>query len=314
MHYHWAIIGLGEVANEFASALQQAQLPIYTVYSRSEQKAQQFCQKFNISSYYTDYDQLLNDPNVDIIYLATPHSLHYEMAKQAIEHKKHILCEKAITINQEQLNTLRQLSQENHVLLAEGTTIFYMPLYHQLKQLLPQFGTLKMIQAPFGSFKDESEAKRFFNSKTAGGALLDIGPYAFGLCQYFMPSEPHVIASDVVFHHDDVDESSVTILKSENVLANVTLTFRAKMPKKAIIAFEKGYLTIDDYPRATTATFTTPTNETYLIDAHDNIHAFVHEYLTVEQWLNEDQQESPYMDDISHILSLFDECRRQWKK
>ena len=314
MHYNWAIVGLGTVADEFASALQQAQLPVAAVQSRSAEKAKHFCQKFNIQKYYTSYTDLLADDTIDIIYIATPHSMHYEMVKQALLNKKHVLCEKAITVNADELEDLMTLSEEKQCLLAEGTTLFYMPLYHELKKQMPQFGQLKMIQANFGSFKDDKHDNRFFDTKSAGGALLDIGPYAFGICQWFMPSYPQLIDSTVVFHPSGVDESSVTILKSENSLASVNLTFRAKMPKQAILAFDKGYLTIDDYPRATTATFTTPDQKKYVIDAHDNIHAFVHEYLTVEEWLNNENYQSPYLKDVHHILTLFDECRRKWEK
>lgn len=314
MSYHWAIVGLGTVAEEFATAITQANLPIYAVQSRSQEKGEAFAKRFQIPKVYSSYQELLEDPAIDIIYLATPHAFHYQMIKEALQHQKHVFCEKAITIDAKELTELIEISKENQCLLAEGTTIFYMPLYQKLKEYQPQLGKLKMIQANFGSFKEDKEDNRFFSLKDAGGALLDIGPYAFGICQYFMTSSPKVFSSTVEYHPSGVDESSCTILKNDHEeLASINLTFRAKMPKRAIIAFEKGYLTIDDYPRAASATFTTPEGTNYLIETKDTTHAFVHEYQTMNDWLEQGIVSSPFISDVLQIMQLFDECRQQWK-
>lgn len=108
-----------------------------------------------------------------------------------------------------------------------------------------------MIQAPFGSYKDPDPTTRFFNPELAGGALLDIGTYAVSFARFFLSSQPEVIASTMVPFETGVDEQSVTILRNkENELATISLTFQAKMPKVGIVAFEEGYITITDYPRA----------------------------------------------------------------
>lgn len=310
---NWGIAGIGEVAHEFATACTQAGHKLYAVSSRSEEKAQNFVDTYHLEKGYTSYEAMLEDENLDVVYIATPHTLHFEMMKKALEAGKHVLCEKAITLNSKELETVMALAKEKNLVLAEGTTIFYMPLYHILKEQQANFGPLKMIQANFGSYKDDKHDNRFFDPKRAGGALLDIGPYAFGICQYFMTEHPHVVDSTVEYHATGVDESSVTMLKNDHhELASIAMTFRAKMPKRAIITFEKGYLTIDDYPRATRASFTTPDGNETWFDSHDDKHAFVHEFEAVNQWITDGTQ-SPYLEDVLNVMRLFDQCRRDWQ-
>lgn len=156
-------------------------------------------------------------------------------------------------MNKKELTEAMKLAEEKNLVLAEAMTIFNMPLYQQLRSLIDtnKLGALKMIQAPFGSYKDPDPTNRFFNPELAGGALLDIGTYAVSFARFFLSSQPEVIASTMVPFETGVDEQSVTILRNkENELATISLTFQAKMPKVGIVAFEEGYITITDYPRA----------------------------------------------------------------
>lgn len=310
---HWGIVGLGEVAHEFARACQQEHYPLYSVCSRSYNKAQQFCEQYEIEKAYDNEDDFLADETLDVVYIATPHKFHYAMIKKALQAGKHVLCEKAIVLTAEQLQDVMQLANEKNLVLAEGTTLFYMPLYHELRRRQHEFGRLKMIQANFGSYKDDKHDNRFFDPQRAGGALLDIGPYAFGICQWFMTANPIVAHSTMEAHATGVDESSVTILTNDHhELASVTMTFRAKMPKRTIVAFEKGYLTIDDYPRAKKATFTTPEGHVETIAVNDPHHAFIHEIKAVNHWIAT-QTQSPYLQDVLNIMRLFDQCRSEWQ-
>ena len=251
--YQWGIIGLGNIAHEFAEHFDQETSELAAVASRTLDKAEAFAQRYHIPKAYGSYQEMLNDQEIDIIYIAVPNRQHSQHIMEALAANKHVLCEKAITMNKKELTEAMKLAEEKNLVLAEAMTIFNMPLYQQLRSLIDtnKLGALKMIQAPFGSYKDPDPTNRFFNPELAGGALLDIGTYAVSFARFFLSSQPEVIASTMVPFETGVDEQSVTILRNkENELATISLTFQAKMPKVGIVAFEEGYITITDYPRA----------------------------------------------------------------
>ncbi|HGH5998625.1 TPA: Gfo/Idh/MocA family protein [Enterococcus hirae] len=251
--YQWGIIGLGNIAHEFAEHFDQETSELAAVASRTIDKAEAFAQRYHVPKAYGSYQEMLNDQEIDIIYIAVPNRQHSQHIMEALAANKHVLCEKAITMNKKELTEAMKLAEEKNLVLAEAMTIFNMPLYQQLRSLIDtnKLGALKMIQAPFGSYKDPDPTNRFFNPELAGGALLDIGTYAVSFARFFLSSQPEVIASTMVPFETGVDEQSVTILRNkENELATISLTFQAKMPKVGIVAFEEGYITITDYPRA----------------------------------------------------------------
>ena len=251
--YQWGIIGLGNIAHEFAEHFDQETSELAAVASRTIDKAEAFAQRYHIPKAYGSYQEMLNDQEIDIIYIAVPNRQHSQHIMEALAANKHVLCEKAITMNKKELTEAMKLAEEKNLVLAEAMTNFNMPLYQQLRSLIDtnKLGALKMIQAPFGSYKDPDPTNRFFNPELAGGALLDIGTYAVSFARFFLSSQPEVIASTMVPFETGVDEQSVTILRNkENELATISLTFQAKMPKVGIVAFEEGYITITDYPRA----------------------------------------------------------------
>ncbi|MBP2098006.1 Gfo/Idh/MocA family protein [Enterococcus rivorum] len=252
-HYQWGIIGLGGIAKSFATYFQQEHTSISAVASRSLEKAEAFAKEHDIPKYYGSYDDLLRDSEIDIIYVAVPNKQHIDHILKALDAGKHVLCEKAITMNSEELTTAMKLAEEKNLILAEAMTIFNMPLFHELRNQIDtgKFGKLKMIQAPFGSYKEPDPMNRFFNPELAGGALLDIGTYAVSFARWFLSSQPKVIASTMQPFSTGVDEQSITILQnSKQEMAAVSLSFQAKMPKQGIVAFEDAYIVIDEYPRA----------------------------------------------------------------
>lgn len=249
----WGIVGLGGIAHDFVENFDQTTSKLTACASRTIEKAEKFAQQYDLPKAYGSYEELLADEDISIIYIAVPNRQHHQHIMAALAAGKHVLCEKAITMNVTELQEAVELAEQKHLILAEAMTIFNMPLYHELHALMDsgRLGKLKMIQAPFGSFKDPDPTNRFFNPELAGGALLDIGTYAVSFARWFLTEQPEVIASTMIPFSTGVDEQSVTILQNKkNELATVSLTFQAKMPKKGIVAFENGYLTIDNYPRA----------------------------------------------------------------
>lgn len=313
-NYQWAIIGLGDIANQFVESFHQENSSIAAVASRTLEKAELFAKQHKIPKAYGSYDELLADEQIDIIYISVPNKQHFSHITKALKAGKHVLCEKAITMNHIELKQVMTLAQEKDLVLAEAMTIFNMPLYKSLRHQIDtgKFGKLKMIQAPFGSFKDPDPKNRFFNPKLAGGALLDIGTYAVSFARWFLNAQPHVVASTMIPFSTGVDEQSVTILQNNlNEMASVTLTFQAKMPKKGIVAFEDAYITIDDYPRADRANIFYNDGTTETIITGDETEALNYEVTNMIAFIEKRQPNtSLYL--TNDVIQLLDEMQEAW--
>ena len=309
----WAIIGTGGIAHEFADQFQSDNAAIEAVVSRNQNAADNFANKFHISKAYSDYESVLSDSEVDIIYIATPHNMHYEYIYRALEANKHVVCEKVIVLNSRQLNVLRKLADKNGLYLFEAMTIHYMPVYKDVKEWIKtnDLGPLKMIQVNFGSFKNIND-RYFFKKELAGGALFDIGVYALNFARFFLSQQPNSVLTQVVMNKSGVDESSTISLKNEKEeLANISLTFRAKMPKVGIIAFENGYFTVDDYPSAKNILYTSHSGETVSFESGDSTKRLNYEVKEISQIILS-KIPNPYIDLTSDVLELMDKVRKEW--
>ncbi|MCB5955134.1 Gfo/Idh/MocA family protein [Enterococcus sp. CWB-B31] len=313
-NYNWGIIGLGEIAHQFAAGFQQEQSVLKAVASRSADKAKHFAEAYQIPAYYGSYEELLADETIDVIYISVPNKQHIAHILSALKAEKHVLCEKAITMNSEELLEAVKLAEKKHLILAEAMTIFNMPLYTELKRLIDtgKFGKLKMIQAPFGSYKEPDPKNRFFNPDLAGGALLDIGTYAVSFARWFMTEQPFVAASVMQPFSTGVDEQSVTILQNKKQeMAAVTLSFQSKAPKVGIVSFENAYITIEDYPRADLAKihFNDGTVET--IVSGDTSQALNYEISNMIAAISGDQPNRSLFMTIDTI-DLLDQIQQKW--
>ncbi len=257
--YHLGIVGLGGIANSFAQNLSLENVLLAGCASRNYEKAQRFAKEHQITKAYETYEDMLLDDTIDAVYISVPNKQHYEFAKKALEAKKHVLCEKAITTNLEELEDLMALAQKNNVILQEAMTIFHMPLFKQIKRWVKgeTFGKLQMIHAPFGSYMEPDPNNRYFSKELGGGALLDIGTYATSFFRYLLDETPELLSTTMIPFETGVDEKSVSVFKtSQNQLITMPLSFQGRMPKVGVLTFEKAYLTIPEYPRSSKVTIT----------------------------------------------------------
>ena len=195
---NWVSAGCGVIANELAQAMEKRGQKLYGVVNRTPEKAVAFAEKYGVQKVFTSFQDVCADPAVDIIYISTPHNTHIHFLRKALAAGKHVLCEKSITLNSEELEEAVQLAKEHGVVLAEAMTIYHMPIYKELKKRMDagKFGELRVIQMNFGSYKEYDMKNRFFNRNLAGGALLDIGVYALSFVRMFLNSCPDQITSD----------------------------------------------------------------------------------------------------------------------
>ncbi|MGA3391761.1 Gfo/Idh/MocA family protein [Lactiplantibacillus pentosus] len=312
--YRWAIVGLGNIAHSFVKYFDQPDGEIYAVCSRSQTKASAFAAEHDIPKAYGNLDDLLADDQVDIVYVATPHNYHIDTILPALRAGKHVLSEKAITMSSTQLAIAKEVAASNHLILAEAMTLYHMPLYERLHDFAAErhLGDLKMVQASFGSFKEPDPTNRFFNQDLAGGALLDIGVYALAFVEEFLTATPYLTGTTMHRFSSGVDESSTITLRTANdELATVALTFRAKMPKRGIVAYENGYFTVDTYPRADTATFTDSEGHTETITAGDSTNAMNYEIADMQKMVAGELRNTS-LAKTTDVMAIMTAARTQW--
>ncbi|MDO5352990.1 MAG: Gfo/Idh/MocA family oxidoreductase, partial [Succinatimonas sp.] len=213
---NWGIIGTGWIATEMAEALNRVNGEIYAVCATCLENAQKYANKFGVQKAYGSADELIDDKDVDIVYIATPHNLHYDLLIKSLKAGKHVFCEKAITVNNQQLEEAVVIAQEKNLVICDGVTLFHMPLFKKLKEIVDSgvIGDIKMIQVNFGSCKEYDITNRFFSKELAGGALLDIGVYAISFARYFMSSQVDTILTTANYFETGVDETSGIILRN----------------------------------------------------------------------------------------------------
>ena len=313
--YNWAILGTGNIGREMATALNEVNGEIYAVGDINLGKAQEFAQEFKVANVYNDCDAMIKNPNVDIVYISTPHNLHYEYLLKAVKNGKHVFCEKAITVNAKQLDEVVAIAKEKNLVIAEGMTMFHMPLYKKLREIVNSgaIGKVKMVQVNFGSCKEYDVTNRFFSKELAGGALLDIGVYATSFARYFMESKPNVVLTTAKYFETGVDEQSGIIMKNDcDQMAVMALTMRAKQPKRGVVAGELGYIEVNNYPRADKATITyTEDGRTEELQLGETSKALNYEVEDMQEYITnktgDDQLQLSI--DVTHLLS---EVRNQW--
>ncbi|MDM0925535.1 Gfo/Idh/MocA family oxidoreductase [Clostridium perfringens] len=310
----WGILGPGNIARDFAQALNRVNGEVYAVASRNKERAEKFARENNVKKAYGSYDEIIKDENIDVVYIATPHSNHYEYIIKSLNNNKHVLCEKAITVNEKELEEALKIAREKNLVLEEAMTLFHMPLYEKVIKKInnEDLGKVNMVQVSFGSFKEYDENNRFFNLDLAGGALLDIGTYALSFARYFLSSMPEEILSTVKKAKTGVDEESGIILKTkEDEIATISLAFRSKMPKRGIVSCDNGFITIDNFPRANKATINYLDGAVEVIECGEEEKALDYEVIFMEERIKENK-ESNSLELTYDVTKIMNKVRKDW--
>lgn len=313
--YNWGILGTGWIAHEMGEALKAVNGEIYAVCGTSLEKAEKYKQEFSVAMAYGSAQELLADEKVDIVYIATPHNSHYEWILAALKAGKHVFCEKSITVNSRQLEECAALAEEKGLVICDGTTLLHMPLYKKLKQMIEDgaIGEVKMVQVNFGSCKEYDVKNRFFSKELAGGALLDIGVYATSFARYFMKSRPDVVLTTANYFETGVDETSGILLKNpDGEMAVMALTMRAKQPKRGVVAGEKGFIEINNYPRACKAAITyTEDGRTEVVEAGRTEDALQYEVQDMQEYVSS-QGGKENLRIVRDVMQTLTAVRNQW--
>jgi len=229
----WGILGTGRIAHTFAKALQFAnQCELYAVGSRDVDKALKFAGEFNLPKFYGTYQELVSDPDVDVIYIATPHNLHLENTLLALDNNKHVLCEKPLGVNSKEVKIMIEKAREKQLFLMEALWSRFLPRIEKVKALIDagEIGDIRLLTASFCIKSENPPEHRHFNINLCGGAILDIGIYNIFLSLYLFGEPVRFSASAVLDVQGGDNSSSYTFVNSNNSLSVMHASFMATLP------------------------------------------------------------------------------------
>ncbi len=246
----WGILGLGNIAHKFAKDLQLvADAELKAVASRSIEKAEVFREEYEAAFAFANYQELFNCDEVDVIYIATPHTSHAELAIKAMNHGKHVLCEKPLGVNLKEVERIIATAQQNQVFLMEALWSRFNPSILKVKQLVDEgiIGDIGYVRADFAFYAmDRDLNSRVLNPDLAGGSLLDIGIYPIFLA-YIILGKPNKIMASSNFHESGAEVQTSMIFGYPNAQAVLYSGFTTNSETKAELSGKKG--TIYLHPR-----------------------------------------------------------------
>jgi predicted dehydrogenase len=245
----WGILGTGFVAGEFTKGLLTLKdARLLGVASRTKANAQAFADIFKVERVYDSYQELIQDPDLDVIYIATPQETHRDLAILCLEAGKPILCEKPFTLNIQEAKEVIDLARQKQLFCMEAMWMRFMPLMQEVKAIIDrgEIGEVKMLMADFGNPVEYNPNNRFFNPQLGGGALFDRGVYCLSLA-YYLLGAPSAMVSQAAIGDTGVDEQSSVILNyPQGKLAVLSQSLRNYTPGEAIVMGTKGKIRIHE--------------------------------------------------------------------
>ena len=311
------IIGTGWIAEKAAitlGGLQQCEA--YAVGSRTSEKAEAFANKWNIPKAYGSYSELIADPDVDLIYVGTPHSHHYDVTREALLAGKPCLVEKAFMANHRQAAEIVKIAHEKKVFLAEAIWTRYQPAVTIVRDLISsgRIGTPRLVTATLGY--SMGDKPRIMRADLCGGALLDLGVYALNFVRMFFPSDILSIESQCVKSKTGMDlTNAISLVLADGILANVQSSASCVGDNIGVIAGTDGNLIIDNINNPQKITVNTHDRE-FVEDIHvpKQITGYEYQFVACREALIEgllEPREMPHEETL-YIMQLMDDLRMKW--
>ena len=312
-----AILGAGGIASTMAGTISRMeQVECYAVGSRSMEKAQAFAQKFGFQKAYGSYEELVKDEEVELVYIATPHSEHYENARLCIRHKKPVLCEKAFTANAKQAKELLDYAKKEKVFITEAMWVRYLPMLQTIRAELADgaIGTPTMLTANLGYLINE--VPRLQRPDLAGGALLDVGVYPINFARMIFGDRIVKISSACTYTDSGVDEQdSITFLYEDGKVAQLAASMLGLSDRRGTIYGTKGFMVIENINNFESLTvYDTNYREVKRIDRPAQITGYEYEVEACMRALSEGKLECGEMphEETLRVMELMDGLREEW--
>ena len=311
------IIGTGWIAEKAAITLNGLkECEAYAVGSRSQDTADAFAEKWDIKRAYGSYSELIADPEVDLVYIGTPHSHHFDVTREALLAGKPCLVEKAFMANARQTKEVLDLAHERKVFIAEAIWTRYQPAVKMVRDLISsgRIGTPRLVTATLGY--SMGDKPRIMRADLCGGALLDLGVYALNFVRMFFPADIVSIESQCVKSDTGMDlTNAISLVLSDGILANVQSSASCVGDNIGVIAGTDGNLIIDNINNPQRITVNTHDRE-FVEDIHvpQQITGYEYQFLACRDALAEgllEPREMPHAETL-YIMQLMDDFRQKW--
>lgn len=315
----WGIISTGHISGKFADAL--GMLPeaeLAAVASRDLETAKNFASRYNIPKAYASYQELAEDPDIDVVYIGTPHTFHLENSVLCMRNGKSVLCEKALTINAKEAKEMVRIAREEQVFLMEAMIPRHIPLLKKVVSWVKEgrIGEVRMVKASRCARRDFAPEARQLNPELGGGSLLDVGVYVISFASQILGKPP--VQSVGLSHIGEFnsDEQGVAMLKyDKGEIADLSFALRTDAVDEAYIYGTEGYIKVHElFAVPTKASLFSNKEEVEVIEEPIIGNALNYEAEEVMRCLKLELKESPFMplDESIQIMEVMDEIRKPW--
>ncbi|HIA47616.1 MAG TPA: Gfo/Idh/MocA family oxidoreductase [Candidatus Hydrogenedentes bacterium] len=314
----WGILGTGNIASKFATALNSMDdAELAGVGSRAQESADAFGDRFGVARRYDSYERLAADPDIDLVYISTPHDCHKENAILCFEAGKGVLCEKPFTINRGEAEEVTAAASKAGVFLMEAMWMRYIPAVQQAMRWIREgaIGDARMVQASFGFRVDEVEG-RLFDPAAGGGSLLDVGIYPITLAHLAFGRAPDRIESIPYLGHNGVDEQAAILFGYEGGgVALLGSAVRTKTPLDGTIMGTEGMITLHDtFWNASRVSLTLNDQKPQTVELPLDCNGYEYEAREAQRCFHEGLLESPLMTHATtlEVMKIMDWIRADW--
>ncbi|MBQ0056091.1 MAG: Gfo/Idh/MocA family oxidoreductase [Bacteroidales bacterium] len=311
------IIGAGWIAHKMAQALGPVDwAEVYAIASRDQKKADEFAAEYGIKKAYGSYESMVEDEAVDLVYVATPHSHHYQHARLAIEHGKPVLVEKAFTANLREAEELMRLAQEKKVFITEAIWTRYMPLSHKVKELMESgvIGEPRVLTATLCYMMEHKE--RIVNPELCGGALLDLGVYVLNFARMYFGTDIVRTVTNCHLGPSGMDMmESISLSFADGRMANLQSGALTLNDRQGIISGTEGYIRVDNVNCPERIEVWRNYEMVQCIERPaDMVNGYEYQVRECKRCLEEGLLESPMMphEETLSIMAQMDALRKEW--
>jgi len=312
----YSVLGPGNIAKILSATIQKLDgVELYAAASRDEARAKVFAKEWGYQKAYGSYEEMLQDPQVELVHVATPHSHHYEHAKMCLEHGKHVLLEKAFTVNARQAEELIALARKKNLLLAEAIWPRYMPKRQIIDGIIArgEIGEPKSLYVSLGHRLDHVE--RMKEPSLAGGALLDLGVYTINFALMAFPGEIARVESSAMLTRAGVDAmSSTTITFDDGKTALLHSNMMAYSDQKGMIYGTKGYIEVPQLNNCPEILVHGEDGRVTAYPVPEQISGYEYEILACKKAIEAGQCECEEMphEETLRVMRLMDQMRALW--
>ena len=311
------IIATGWIAEKAALTIQHMEgVTCHAVASRSFEKAEAFAQQWGIPNAYGSYSELITAPDIDLIYVGTPHSHHYDVTMEAIQHGKPCLVEKAFMANYEQSLAIVNAAREKKVFLAEAIWTRYQPIVQTIRQIIKdgRLGDLRLLTASIGY--SMGDKPRIMRADLCGGALLDLGVYGINFVRMFCDANIEHIESQCMKSDTGMDlTNTISFNMAGGIMANIQSSACCVNDNQGAICGTEGYLIVDNINNPQTVkVYKRDRIFVEEIKVPQQITGYEYQFLACKDAINNGLTESPYMplDETLYIMKMMDDLRFKW--